>query len=596
MLRAEELLIIVSATACGASGLRYISSKGDRTCRESVRKLWHLGMIGIGTALIAMLLYLVGHGFELRYVYEHTRLDLPFIYCISALWAGKEGSFLLWSFITVAMGYIVLRISYVKKENGRQSIKEATDKAFDTVMDKTFPVYCVITVLLLVMTVITRPFQMLKVPVTDGEGLSKALQDPWMVVHPPLVFIGYTAMAIMFALGMNDLRKGFYEETIKSWARKSMLFLGFGIMTGSVWAYRALGWGGYWAWDPIENIALVPWLLLCASIHKDKVILKKHNGNFSSYGNQEVSFSKTTRINWTRDKCILPFIIAIFGTFLVRSGLLANASAHAYVGGVARGRFVVLSVFIVVIGLIIIWACLKLMKKQLDERSQGSRSVLGKGLLREALQIDYMVYFRVITYVYAYVILIGTICPLLIKVKVPNNFYNWLTIGYVVLNSLLILGIEHEKVGKKLGISLILGAVVSVAMARYFDYRSVGLTLVLWSVLIPFWGYVLTGVKKRGHYYYWTHLLLLVMLVGGITSAGMGGKFMEKIGEQTPINMLSRLLEDRVVEQRDGINLYEEEQMVLYTTKPLINLFWIGSFGLLGGMVVAEVYRVRNDS
>lgn len=172
------------------------------------------------------------------------------------------------------------------------------------------------------------------------------------------------------------------------------------------------------------------------------------------------------------------------------------------------------------------------------------------------------------------------------KVQVPNHFYNKLTIGYVVVNSLLILGIERENIGKKLGIALTLGAVMSVAMARYFDYRSVGITLVLWIVLIPLLGYLLTGIKKRRRYYYWTHLLLLVMLVGGITSAGMSGQFMTTIGEEVPVSMISRLLEDRIVEQKEGVNPYEDENMVLYTTKPLINLFWIGSFGLLGVMVI----------
>ena len=195
------------------------------------------------------------------------------------------------------------------------------------------------------------------------------------------------------------------------------------------------------------------------------------------------------------------------------------------------------------------------------------------------------------TCIYAYAILIGTICPLFIKVQVPMHFYNRLTIGYVIVNGLLILGIERQKIGKKLSVVLVLGAVISVAMARYFDYRSVGLTLVLWIVLIPLLGYILTGLKGRNRYYYWTHLLLLVMLVGGITSAGMGGKFMKAAEEQAPMSIFSRMLEDRVIEQPKGTNLHEKDSIIIYTTKPLISLFWIGSFGLLGVMVIENARR-----
>lgn len=557
MLRAEDLLIAISVIACGASGLCYAKNKGDKVCRDRAYRLWRLGMIGIGTAFMLMLCYLVNHYFSFKYVYEHTNLELPFIYCISALWAGKEGSFLLWGFILVLMGYMVLNISYVK----------------DLKHQRTFPVYAGITVAILTMSFVVRPFKVLNAIPADGKGLSKALQDPWMVVHPPLVFIGYTAMAIVFALGMNRLEGGDYEEVIKNWARKSMLFLGLGIMTGSVWAYRALGWGGYWAWDPIENIALVPWLLLCAYSHINKNKLAKQNGGFRSFSNE-----KGKNINWTRDKCILPFIIAAFGTFLVRSGLLANASVHAYVGKMARGRFIILGIFVVcIIGIIGVRGFRQLKKQK------------GQGLTRRTL--DYIACFRVMTCIYAYAILIGTICPLFIKVQVPMHFYNRLTIGYVIVNGLLILGIERQKIGKKLSVVLVLGAVISVAMARYFDYRSVGLTLVLWIVLIPLLGYILTGLKGRNRYYYWTHLLLLVMLVGGITSAGMGGKFMKAAEEQAPMSIFSRMLEDRVIEQPKGTNLHEKDSIIIYTTKPLISLFWIGSFGLLGVMVIENARR-----
>lgn len=293
MLRAEDVLIAISAIACGASGLCYVKNKGDKKCRDKVYRLWHLGMVGMGTAFALMLCYLVNHYFEFSYVYEHTSLDLPSLYCISALWAGKEGSFLLWGLILVLMGYSVLKISYIEQEESHIKEQGVSNNVIKNKgAKKTFPTYVAITIAILIMCFIMRPFKLLEILPADGQGLSKALQDPWMVVHPPLVFVGYTAMAIMFALGMNDLTSGRYEGIIKNWVRKSILFLGLGIMTGSVWAYRALGWGGYWAWDPIENIALVPWLLLCAYIHSSKTMKNDEDGNFA--------YTKDI-VNWTKD-------------------------------------------------------------------------------------------------------------------------------------------------------------------------------------------------------------------------------------------------------------------------------------------------------
>lgn len=156
---------------------------------------------------------------------------------------------------------------------------------------------------------ISAPFaKMAAVPI-DGLGLNAALQDPWMVVHPPLVFISYSVMAVLFSLFIT-MSKNSNPNNIEAtcrilfWFRISWSFFEIGILSGSIWAYRDLGWGGYWAWDPIKNAALIPWLVICGYLH------------LKEYKNRLV--------------CMVPFSIALFGVFLARSGILKDQSTHAY--------------------------------------------------------------------------------------------------------------------------------------------------------------------------------------------------------------------------------------------------------------------------
>lgn len=521
----ERLLILISALSCGISGLYYMKKRSNTRSKTIVYRLWHIGLIAISLPLLLLLSYQVFNRFEFSYVYEHTSLDLPYIYRISSLWSGKEGSFLVWAFILVIMGYFILKISY----------------SFYT---KAFPIYVGITMALLMMSFITNPFKILDNTPSNGLGLNLALQDPWMVIHPPLVFVGYTAMAIIFSLGIGEAKE---DKLLKQWIRISMLFLGLGIITGSIWAYGALGWGGgYWAWDPIENIALVPWLLLCAYAHG--------------------------KVKMTKLKCILPFSIAAFGTFLVRSGVLQGRSAHAYVGQSSSWNSLIL-VGVVVGAIILITYGISQNKQKINK----------------SIPKDELIYFRAATYLYAFIILAATVLPLFWNYEVTVTFYNNLTLGYVIANSLLIIKLEKDKVGKKSVLSIIISALLSVFIAKNFQCTNLGLIIILWITLIPLMGYLLTHLHRKKSYYYWTHALLLFMLVGGITSAGMSTQYMSVIRKQEATGLfkegktsiISKLVEDQVIDTI-AYDDHDSNATIVYENKPLIALFWIGSFGLLG--------------
>jgi cytochrome c-type biogenesis protein CcmF len=197
------------------------------------------------------------------------------------------------------------------------------------------------------MCFIIDPFEKASLIPADGLGLNEALKDSWMIVHPPLVFISYSAMAFLFSLSatLSENISKDVTDRILLWLRISWLFLGAGILSGSIWAYRALGWGGYWAWDPIENAAFVPWLVICAYLHARE------------YHKASV--------------CIVPFSIACIGVFLARSGVLKDQSVHAY----ADGNIIVTGIiFFIILGAVLFLSFTKF-RKQEDKSIKNSFSI-----------------------------------------------------------------------------------------------------------------------------------------------------------------------------------------------------------------------------
>ena len=177
-------------------------------------------------------------------------------------------------------------------------------------------VYCVLQAMLLLILLAQSPFRLLPEQAADGAGLNLLLQDPWMVIHPPLVFLGYAGLAVPFAIAIGGLLDNDHKTWLIQalpWALLAWAVLGAGIFLGGFWAYKVLGWGGYWAWDPVENSSLVPWLFAGAFIHSLLVGLKRPGGAKSAY--LLATFT---------------FVMVLYGTFLTRSGVLSDFSVHSF--------------------------------------------------------------------------------------------------------------------------------------------------------------------------------------------------------------------------------------------------------------------------
>ncbi len=301
-----------------------------------------ISVIGI----VGTLFYLINnHYFEYHYVYSHTSRLLPVHYQISSFWEGQEGSFLLWMFWNAVLGIILIKTNKFWK---------APVMLFMS-LTQMFLASMILGVVIFNIKIGSSPFLLLRevldAPIfktdpnfipQDGNGLNPLLQNYWMVIHPPTLFLGFATTAIPFAYCLGGLLIGKNKEWIRPalpWAQFSALVLGVGILMGAYWAYETLNFGGYWNWDPVENAIYVPWLILIAAIHV--MIAYKKSG----------SALKLSMI-----LSVATFILVLYATFLTRSGILGNSSVHSFTDlGLSGQLLLYLLAFLVLSVVLISW-------------------------------------------------------------------------------------------------------------------------------------------------------------------------------------------------------------------------------------------------
>src|SRR3984893_1166430 len=269
----------------------------------------------------------INNDFSVLNVATNSNSQLPLQYRLAATWGSHEGSLLLWTFmLTIWMVAVTLFSKHLP----------------DEMIARVLSVMAVIsTGFLLFMLLTSNPFQRLLPVPPDGHDLNPLLQDPAMVVHPPMLYMGYVGMCVAFAFAVSALIGGRLDATWARWSRPwttvAWMFLTCGIALGSFWAYYELGWGGWWFWDPVENASFMPWLVGTALIHSLAVTEKR--GGFKS---------------WTVLLAIAAFSLSLLGTFLVRSGVLT--SVHAFATDPKRGIFTLAFLVIVIGGSLLLYA------------------------------------------------------------------------------------------------------------------------------------------------------------------------------------------------------------------------------------------------
>jgi cytochrome c-type biogenesis protein CcmF len=293
------LALVCSAFAIGASIRGALARRPDviRAGEHAAYAVFGLVVL----AAIILLRALLTHDFSLEYVAAYSSSTLPTNYVVAALWGGQKGSLLFWTLMLSLFTTIVL---WQNRARNRELMPWVTA----TLMT-------VAVFFLGLVTFITDPFERLPTPASEGADLNPLLQNYWMMIHPPSLYTGYVSASVPFAFAIGALVTGrLGDQWIRStrrWALFSWFFLSLGNLFGAMWAYEVLGWGGYWAWDPVENAAFMPWLVSTAFLHSVMIQEKKD----------------MLRV-WNMVLVLLTFALTIFGTFLTRSGVIS--SVHSF--------------------------------------------------------------------------------------------------------------------------------------------------------------------------------------------------------------------------------------------------------------------------
>lgn len=316
-------VIIAFVSALVATYAYFKASNTDDLTKEGwikyARTLFYIHGIAVFGIIFSLFYIIYNHYFEYHYAWSHSSRDLPVHYMISCFWEGQEGSFLLWIFWHVILGAVLIRTN---------KFWEAPIMTVFSVV-QTFLVSMILGVVIFNLKIGSSPFILLRdamdAPIfdinpdfipEDGTGLNPLLQNYWMVVHPPMLFLGFAASLVPFAFCIAGLWKKKFKEWVRPalpWTLFGTLTLGVGILMGAYWAYETLNFGGYWSWDPVENAVYVPWVFMVGAMH-----------TMIAYKKSETAL-KTSII-----LVICMFALILYSTFLTRSGILGNASVHSF--------------------------------------------------------------------------------------------------------------------------------------------------------------------------------------------------------------------------------------------------------------------------
>src|SRR3569832_1583014 len=412
--------------------------------------------IFIMLAMVCLAYSFAVNDFSVLYVASNSNSMLPLHYRLAAVWGGHEGSVLLWVFM---LTFWMVAVSLFSRHLPREMVARNLG---------VMGFICVGFLLFILLT--SNPFERLLPAATDGRDLNPLLQDPGMIFHPPMLYMGYVGFSVAFAFAIAALLGGNLDAAWARWSRPwtlvAWVFLTVGIARGSAWAYYELGWGGWWFWDPVENASFMPWLVGTALIHSLAVTEKR--GSFK---------------NWTVLLAIFAFSLSLLGTFLVRSGVLT--SVHAFATDPRRGIFILIFLAVVTGGslLLIAWRAAKV--------GLGGRFAL---VSRESMLLAN----NVILVVAAVSVLLGTLYPLVLdalglgKISVGPPYFDTVFAPRMA-PAIFLMGVGPFARWKSaslpelavrlrwaLGVSLVSALLLPVVLGRWSPMISFGLLLALW--------------------------------------------------------------------------------------------------------------------
>jgi cytochrome c-type biogenesis protein CcmF len=524
-------IVYIAFFACFLSAILYLLvSRGNTKVIGAARLMFHVSVVMTISSAAYLLYLIITHQFQFTYVWNYSSKDLPVNLLASTFYAGQEGSFHLWAFMMAVLG--VFLMSFLKSRDQDDHQKDhngqiSKDTNFEPLVMFTF---AFIQSFLLFILIIKSPYLYVWesfpkevaigfVP-EDGRGLNPLLQNFWMTIHPPILFAGFSSLAIPFCFAIAALVKNQYNRWLKlalPWTLFAGMVLGVGIMLGGFWAYGVLGWGGYWGWDPVENSSFVPWIVIVAAIHS--MIAEEKTGKFK----------KTSLL-----LCVIAFVLVLYSTFLTRSGILGDASVHSFVDP-GQEVYLFLVVFLSLFGGGGIALILFRMK------SLGSDSKQASNLLSR----ESAVFIGAITLcATALVIAVGTSWPILAKGTIDPAFYNKMNLPLAIMiaaiNGISILlawkHTDEKRFYKSLYLPLIITGVVTAVLVAFavrdvliaiFVAASVFALIINANIAIKIF---IKNNLKAGPYI--AHLGIMILFLGIIGSS----QYSEEVNLSLPLN------------------------------------------------------------
>ena len=428
---ATGLFLLSGFFAVSIKNTEYISNLISRTYSHAF--LFLLISFGLYIWLAAT------DNFSVLYIASHSNSELPIFYKISSIWSAHEGSMFLWIVFLALWGFLFN--FYINQSNPIKSLAVGV-------------LSLIIVGFLLFLLLTSNPFQtILPVPPSNGADINPVLQDPALVIHPPTLYLGYVGFGIPFACAIAFLIRGNseieWELIVQKWSIMAWIFLTIGITLGSWWAYYELGWGGYWFWDPVENVALMPWLAATAFIHSLSVSIK----------------SKRLRV-WTLLLSILVFSLSLFGAFIVRSGIID--SVHSFANDPERGLYLLGFITVIIMTSLVLFVI---------RFSKIQSEITIKRLSKESFISINNIFFGVLVFS----VMLGVIYPLVYeylfnqKISVGAPFYSAIFSPIVLIACVFLIFSIDSKWSRKFKFNLmnfpiVLSTMLSVFITFVFIY------------------------------------------------------------------------------------------------------------------------------
>ncbi|MDB9940510.1 heme lyase CcmF/NrfE family subunit [Candidatus Pelagibacter sp.] len=441
--------LLLSVLLCGVSIKDF--NNNNKQISQNILSLSFLQLVFVIVSFLSLIISFINSDFSNETVFNNSHTTKPLFYKISGTWGNHEGSLLLWLLVLTLFIFLFL-------------IKSREQPKKYRILTLLFQQIIIIGFFLFVLMT-SNPFNYLFPIPNEGLGLNPILQDPALAIHPPILYLGYVGTSIIFSSSLAAVTQNYvskqWGQHIKKWVLVSWIFLTIGIMLGSIWAYYELGWGGFWFWDPVENVSLMPWLTLTALLHCI-VVLE----------------TRAALTSWVVILSITTFTLSMCGTFLVRSGILN--SVHTFANDPARGIFILIFLF----ALIVLSLGIFFIFHKENNKSTNNFFWLSK---ETSILINnwFMMYFLS-------VVLIGTVYPIFLdvisseKISVGPPFYQKLIAPFLILFLLFMsLGprlkwIKSKIENKK---SLIITFIISV-MLTFFIIKNLTTDLLFYTVLI----------------------------------------------------------------------------------------------------------------